>query len=149
GESPLPTLPADPASFAAGEILIQFDPSATAADRSRAFAAIGGRMISVLGGEGDDGDGGHVARMSLGHGVSMETALNVLSHLPGVTFAEPNYRVYTTATANDANVTGGQTWGLYGDVGAPANTYGSQATEAWAAGYTGSTHVAVGVVDTG
>ena len=38
---------------------------------------------------------------------------------------------------------------MYGDVSLPANTYGSQAAEAWATGATGSTSVVVGIVDSG
>src|SRR5262245_53506680 len=43
----------------------------------------------------------------------------------------------------------GYQWGLYGDASSPANQYGSQAAEAWAAGYTGSRTVYVGVLDEG
>ncbi|MBX3483797.1 MAG: S8 family serine peptidase [Phenylobacterium sp.] len=51
--------------------------------------------------------------------------------------------------SNDPLFTGGQQWGMYGDTTAKANVYGSQAGEAWTAGYTGSSKVAVGLVDTG
>ena len=38
---------------------------------------------------------------------------------------------------------------MYGNASTPANAYGSQAAEVWAAGATGSTGVVVGVVDSG
>ena len=38
---------------------------------------------------------------------------------------------------------------MYGDATTPANQYGSQAGEAWAAGNTGSNTVIVGVIDEG
>jgi subtilisin family serine protease len=53
------------------------------------------------------------------------------------------------AVSNDSAYTGGQLWGMYGDQTSPANQFGSQAGEAWAAGHTGSTKVVVGVIDSG
>jgi subtilisin family serine protease len=53
------------------------------------------------------------------------------------------------ATSNDTRFLDGSLWGMYGNASTPANTYGSQAAEAWAAGATGSTGVVVGVVDSG
>jgi subtilisin family serine protease len=62
----------------------------------------------------------------------------------------------TLAISNDTYYNGGYLWGMYGDdlptaVGAPGTTngYGSQAEKAWAAGYTGSRGVYVGVIDEG
>jgi subtilisin family serine protease len=40
-------------------------------------------------------------------------------------------------------------WGMYGDGTTPANQYGSQAGEAWAAGHTGSSTVYIGIIDEG
>ena len=66
-----------------------------------------------------------------------------------VEYAEPNY-VYThDATTSDPYYTNGSLWGMYGDATSPANQYGSQAGEAWAAGHTGSASVYVGVIDEG
>ncbi len=53
------------------------------------------------------------------------------------------------AASNDAGYTGGKLWGMYGDTTTVANPYGSQAGEAWASGFTGSTSTIVGVIDTG
>nr|WP_262908726.1 S8 family peptidase [Hymenobacter translucens] len=38
---------------------------------------------------------------------------------------------------------------MYGDASTPANQYGSQAAEAWAAGHTGSASVVLGIIDEG
>ena len=38
---------------------------------------------------------------------------------------------------------------MYGDAGTPANAYGSQASEAWAAGHTSCGNVVIGVIDEG
>lgn len=61
----------------------------------------------------------------------------------------PDWIVTTQALSNDPSYTGGQLFGMYGDLTTPANQFGSQAGEAWAAGFTGSTKVAVGVIDSG
>lgn len=132
------------AAYRSDQVLLQLDPTATAADHSRALQAIGGRLLDII-----NGDSGELARIGLGQGVTVERAIDILSHLPGVKFAEPDYIVNVQAVSNDASVVNGQTWGLYGDVGTPANAFGSQASEAWAAGATGSMKVAVGVADTG
>ena len=51
--------------------------------------------------------------------------------------------------SNDPGFTGGSAWGLYGDFTTRVNAFGSQAGEAWAGGYVGSTGVALGVIDSG
>ena len=53
------------------------------------------------------------------------------------------------AISTDPGYTGGGLWGMYGDTTTVANPYGSQAGEAWANGFTGSTSTIVGVIDTG
>jgi subtilisin family serine protease len=53
------------------------------------------------------------------------------------------------AASNDPRFQDGSLWGLYGDASSPANAYGSQAAEVWAAGVTGATSIVVGVVDSG
>ena len=58
-------------------------------------------------------------------------------------------KVYIEMFSNDPKYTDGGLWGMYGDTTPIANAYGSQAGEAWAAGYTGSGKGIVGVIDTG
>jgi subtilisin family serine protease len=142
------------ATYRPDQILLQFDPDADEATRSHALEAIGGQLNAIIASGSDDEsvdplDATDLNRIQLGHGMTVEKAMEILSHLPGVKFAEPDYAVSPGWVSNDTGVTGGKTWGLYGDVGTPTNAYGSQATEAWAAGFTGSTKVAIGVVDTG
>ena len=74
-------------------------------------------------------------------------AIQALRNHPAIEYAEPNW-IYQHQ-ANDPYFTSGQLWGMYGDLGSPANVYGSQAAEAWAAGHTGSKNVVVGVIDEG
>ena len=68
---------------------------------------------------------------------------------PLVLYAEPNWIVTHQATSTDPYYTNGSLWGMYGDGTSPANQYGSQAGEAWAAGATGSASVYIGVIDEG
>jgi subtilisin family serine protease len=57
--------------------------------------------------------------------------------------------IYIEMLSNDPGYTGGGLWGMYGDATPIANAFGSQAGEAWAAGYTGSSKSIIGVIDTG
>jgi subtilisin family serine protease len=79
-------------------------------------------------------------------------ALEAVSRMKGgaeLEFAEPNYIYTHTATSTDTYFSNGSLWGMYGDATSPANQYGSQAGEAWAAGNTGVATVVVGVIDEG
>lgn len=76
-------------------------------------------------------------------------AIARLKDLPEVEYAEPNFIYHHFATSNDTYFTNGSLWGMYGDATSPANQYGSQAGEAWAAGNTGSSTVWVGIIDEG
>ncbi len=73
-------------------------------------------------------------------------------------YVEPNWvvthqgkpgAVAPSATSGDPYYADGSLWGMYGDLSSPANQFGSQAAEAWAAGRTGSSGVYVGVIDEG
>jgi subtilisin family serine protease len=125
-------------------------PGAQAAGRSSALASIGGQVSEVVRGNrpADHWDG-QLLRVKIGNGLTVEQAIEIISKRPGVQFAEPNFTYSVSATSNDASYTNGHLWGMYGDGTSPANQYGSQAGEAWAAGHTGSTKVAIGVVDSG
>src|SRR5678815_5647627 len=113
---PTPTFPTD-AAYRPDQILLQFAPGTTAAEHSHALEAIGGRLLSVIHG----GDDGELSSIGLGQGVTVEKAIAILSHLPGVKFAEPDFIASVQTVSNDTSVVGGSTWGLYGDVGTPAN----------------------------
>ncbi|ADB37138.1 S8 family peptidase [Spirosoma linguale] len=71
-------------------------------------------------------------------------AIADLSGAEGVAFAEPNFIYSHTAVSTDPYFTNGSLWGMDAK-----NTYGSQASTAWAAGNTGSASVVVGVIDEG
>lgn len=137
-----PIVPPGLARHAEGELLVQFTAGASAGVRGLALGQIGGSIIENLHGTG-------LARVAIGNGISVEKAMQILSRHPGVQFAEPNYAVSVEVVSNDPYYTNGSLWGMFGDQTSPANAYGSQAGEAWAAGFTGSTKVAIGVIDSG
>ncbi|MEP7360890.1 MAG: S8 family serine peptidase [Chloroflexota bacterium] len=87
--------------------------------------------------------------LTLPRGLSVETAIKRLSNLYGVAAVEPDYLMTTQVTSNDPKFTGGSQWDMYSDSSSPSNQYGSAAAGAWAAGYTGSRSVYVGVIDEG
>lgn len=133
------------AAHALGELLVQFAPGAGSSAREAALARVAGHVLDNVHGQGGSG----LVRLAIGNGLSVEQAIQVLSHVPGVQYAEPNYLRHVEALSNDPFYNSGNLWGMEGDQTNPANVYGSQAGEAWSEGYTGSTKVAVGVIDTG
>ncbi len=129
--------------FVPGELLIRFNPRvgerAKADARSRA-GAVKERGLKVP---------GDLELASVSRGRSVAEAVRALETHPAVAFAEPNWIYTQQAESNDPYYTGGSLYGMYGDATSPANQYGSQAGEAWAAGHTGSKNVYVGVIDEG
>ena len=131
---------------ASEHVLLKFNHRANAAERDHALRQVDGTVVEEF---GRDEQGDHVLRVHLGRGHSVGDAVQTLSADTAVSYAEPDYIVHATALSNDPGYTGGRLWGMEGDKTSPYNPYGSQAGEAWAAGYTGSSKVAVGVIDTG
>lgn len=76
-------------------------------------------------------------------------AIAALKNSPEIEYAEPNWIYQHFETSNDLYYTNGSLWGMYGDGTTPANQFGSQAGEAWAAGHTGSNTVYIGIIDEG
>jgi subtilisin family serine protease len=79
--------------------------------------------------------------------LKVEELVKLLSSLPGVEYAEPNYIVRTTLTPNDTRF--GELWGLH-NTGQSGGTPGADisAVSAWDVS-TGSSSIVVGVIDTG
>ena len=96
-----------------------------------------------------------IDRVFLPDGTNINAAIEALKKTPGVVTAEPNFTVKNVATSNDALYVNGSLWGVYSDdstLAGPSGTtniYGSQAEQAWSSGYTGSSKVVIGVIDTG
>ncbi len=133
-----------------GEILVQFTSAADANLRGAALASVSGQAAEVLRGHlPSQASEGMLVRVKVGGGLTVEQALEIISKLPGVRFAEPNFTYTTDAvTTNDPIYADAKLWGMYGDQTNPSNKYGSQAGEAWSL-TTGSSKVVVGVVDSG
>lgn len=93
--------------------------------------------------------GGDTTLMRLPSGVNLQALVRRLSTNPAIEYAEPNWIYTHSATSNDTYYTNGSLWGMYGDATSPANQFGSQAGEAWAAGHTDCSGVLVGVIDEG
>lgn len=133
----------------AGELIVKFAAGASDLQRGAALAAVqgkvGARLVTQAMKHAGDNEGLTVVRTPL----DAPGAAAALRSLPGVVYAEPNYCYYHDAVSNDTYYTNGSLWGMYGDATTPANQYGSQAGEAWAAGHTGSTTVLVGEIDEG
>ena len=146
------------ASLAAGhdlianELLVQFKPGATEDAKERAYARIGALREEVVASASRRPDAkGDLERTHYPLGLAISQAIREIEIDSAVDFAEPNW-VYThSVVANDPYFANGTLWGMYGDGSSPANQYGSQAAEAWAAGNTcnSTVPVYVGVIDEG
>ncbi len=149
-----PTVPAPPSTepppvlieepFVEGEVIVKYATAADPADRSEARAAVGAvdaAPISDL--------APRTEVLKLDGSKSVAQAVATLRADPDVRIAEPNYILTPTATSNDPVYTSGGLWGMYGNATTPANQFGSQAGEAWAAGHVGSSSVYVVVIDEG
>lgn len=135
------------ADYVPGEILIQYEPGATAAQKADARGRAAATHVSTI--VRGNSHSGSLELARIPAGTSVSSAIGNIKRATAVDFAEPNF-VYTyDATSNDPYFTNGSLWGMYGDLSSPANTNGSQAAEAWSAGVTGSSDVYVGVIDEG
>jgi subtilisin family serine protease len=138
-----------------GEVLIKFKSGGQEGARAKsdALSLIGAELIETIATpamELEVARKGETGDLILVHS-SLETmeAIRMLKNLPEVEYAEPNWIYNHFATSNDTYYTNGSLWGMYGDATSPANQYGSQAGEAWAAGNTGSNTVWIGIIDEG
>lgn len=100
---------------------------------------------------------GVLERITLPAGMSTDAALAKYRNNPLVQYAEPNWTYAASYVSNDPYyTTSSRMWGMYSDdspasVGGAGttNSFGSQAEEAWDAGYIGSDNVYVGIIDEG
>ncbi|MEB3333189.1 MAG: S8 family serine peptidase [Synechococcaceae cyanobacterium] len=149
-----PATPAADQAAGSRQLLVQWQPNSSARERSRALAALGGQLIDTIHSPVMRQAGqGVLEVIQLPAGLSLEQGMALYARRPGVKLVEPNAVVGVQATpsysSNDSAYTSGSLWGMYGDNTSPANSNGSQAGEAWAAGAVGSNTVVVGVIDSG
>jgi len=133
------------------ELIVGYVPGASAVQRERARGRASARLAERLVAAATDRTEVEIVRLP--QGKNRDQALAQLESDPAVAYAEPNYLLSHQATATDPFFTSTNAaqdlWGMYGDRSTPANAFGSQAAEAWAAGHTGAKSVYVGVIDEG
>lgn len=93
--------------------------------------------------------GGGAYRVDLTTGSSVPNAITVFATIPGVTVAEPDYRIGAQLTPNDPRYSNGNLWGLNntGQVGGVVDA-DIDAPEGWDIAR-GTGRTALGVIDTG
>jgi len=129
------------------ELLVGYVAGASSSDKERARGRASARFAEQI--VAPAGDRLEVELVRLPAGKNRDQAEAELQSDEDVAYAEPNWVMRHAAASNDPYYTNGSLWGMYGDATSPANQYGSQAGEAWAAGHTGSKTVYVGVIDEG
>ncbi len=139
--------------FVADEILVKFTPGLTTLKKKQVLDLVGGVEVEdpitdALEKAKDKDNAKEAVRLfKIKKGVL--EAIAELTGKEGIEYAEPNFIYHHAATANDPYYTNGSLWGMYGASTSPANQYGSNAAAAWAANYTGSSTVYVGIIDEG
>jgi subtilisin family serine protease len=135
--------------FVPGEVIVKFRPGASVTRRTAALAQAKGRagerILTAMMRRRGEKEGLTIVQTSL----SVPQAVAALRGSPDVEYAEPNYVYRHAAVSNDTYFTNGSLWGMYGDATSPANQWGSQAGEAWAADHTNCGNVYVGIIDEG
>ncbi|MFM9134939.1 MAG: S8 family serine peptidase, partial [bacterium] len=140
--SPSPTA-AEPA-YVPGEIIVAYEDNVPAKARTRLRSSLSAAAPDEVSPLADNIEVVHIPAAADEAKVAAQ-----LEQDPRVRYAEPNWVLQSAAVPDDPYVTNGSLWGMYGDLSTPANTFGSQAAEAWTAGHTGSDAVYVGVIDEG
>ncbi len=135
----------NPPQAAANELLVEFEPWVTEQSKDSLRRLVKSARASRVRSKGQ----GHLERIRVAAGGDVSAAIRALRQSPLVRFAEPNWIYQHQATSNDPYYTNGSLWGTYGDASSPANQFGSQAAEAWAAGAMGDSTVYVAVIDEG
>lgn len=130
----------------ADDLIVKFRDGTVASQQGAVRGGLGASAVRTL---RAGGKGGDVVLMRLPRGLGVVAAIEALQGDPSVEYAEPNWTYRHNATSNDPLYTNGSLWGMYGNTSSPANAYGSQAAEAWAAGHTDCSNVYVGVIDEG
>ncbi len=146
------------AAVAPSEILVQYRPDATDIVRANVRSAAGGVLSEQIHTRAMAAAGqGVLEKVTLPAGMSANAAIAKYRNNPLVQYAEPNW-IYTPSYVSDDPyyTTSSRLWGVYSDdqpasVGGTGttNSFGSQAEEAWDAGYIGSNSVYVGIIDEG
>jgi subtilisin family serine protease len=141
----------DNAPSVPGELLVQFLPGTTAADKGRALGRVHAEVIDKVAPENKRKDGGgELVLIRHLPDFTPAAARREIEADPAIEFAEPNYIYTHQETSNDPYYTSGSLWGMYSTSSDPSNQYGSQASAAWATNNnTDCSSVYVGIIDEG
>jgi len=134
--------------YVPNELLVKFSKGLSENARANALSRIGGavaeKILTRAMERFNDNEGVYLIHTPL----AVAEAIAAMKGIE-IEYAEPNYIYNHDAVSNDNYYTNGSLWGMYGDATTPANQFGCQDGEAWAAGNTGSASVIVGVIDEG
>jgi subtilisin family serine protease len=132
-----------------GELLVQFLPGTNAINKGRALARIHAEVIDKVVPESKRRDGGgDLVLVRHQPDFTPAAARREIESDPAIEFAEPNYIYTHQATSDDTYYTNGSLWGMDG-TSLTKNSYGSQASMAWANERFDCGTVYVGIIDEG
>ncbi|MEJ7675904.1 MAG: S8 family peptidase [Chitinophagaceae bacterium] len=131
------------------ELLIKFKPGTGEKSRTQSLSLIDAKVSEHIFTNAMQSSGDNQGVYLVNTTSDVFAAMARLKGESNIEYAEPNWIYTHQVVSNDQYYTNGSLWGMYGDATTPANQYGSQAGEAWAAGHTGSSTVYVGVIDEG
>ena len=140
----LAAIQAGHAQYVPDEVLVQYKPQTNVTAQDTIVHGLRASRVETL-----RGGQNRMELLRLPPGQSVAAAVRALENDPTVEYVEPNWVYHHDAVSNDPQYTSGALWGMYGDATTPANQFGSQAGEAWAAGKTNCSTVWVGVIDEG
>jgi subtilisin family serine protease len=149
GESSSSDVAAQALDHVPNELLVKFKVGQSEEAKANVLARIGGKVSEKILTKTMERFGDKEGLLVVHTPLAAFEAVNKLKGGAEIEYAEPNYIYQHQAASTDPYYTNGSLWGMYGDATSPANQYGSQAGEAWAAGNTGSASVVVGIIDEG
>jgi hypothetical protein len=142
-------------AFQRGELIVQFSKNVNDGQIEEAFRQGKLNLIRHIRTAAME----HEGSLGLTHVITTwpaPVAARLIGLLPGVDFAEPNWVAEPDFAADDPFYLSGALWNMYGVdqaiVAGPdgtTNPFGSQAEQAWAAGFIGSSEVYIGNIDSG
>ena len=134
--------------FVPNELLIKFKEGTSENSRSQVMSMIDGKVVECIKTSAMTRVGSEGIYL-VNTTVDINASLARMRGESSIEYAEPNWIYNHQFTPNDLYYTNGSLWGMYGDATSPANAFGSQAGEAWAANRTGNASVYIGVIDEG
>ena len=135
--------------YVPNQLLVKFRKGTSESVKNQVLERIGGKVSEKILTRAMERFGDSEGLLVVNTPLAALEAISKVRRAEGIEYAEPNYIYQHTAATSDPYYTNGSLWGMYGDATTPANQYGSQAGEAWAAGNTGSKSVVVGIIDEG